>query len=279
MTNYRNLTKAQAATALQEFLDERGPALTRLREALVADGQDPAALLDGTVDSLVPLWRWTLSRLTWPDAPGATDPATVPREMWPSWERYTTEEEWVLSLESLTLLDGLVSYLVSVVGDRAPAARWDIARDRNKRYVYNNHPVLVSGTGENHNFLPEIPVVAARADLRGIRKSTDDKIAAYAQAVIDELNQGDSNAGEETVEPEPLVEIDDIRDEPGDYDFEIGLSDELAHPRSAEIDRLIRKLSSEDGVKDVLREDRDLILVRAPSWSADALRTWITRHI
>ncbi|WP_157356967.1 hypothetical protein [Arthrobacter sp. U41] len=45
MTNYRDLSKAGAADALQEFLDERGPALSRLRERLVADGQDPAVLL------------------------------------------------------------------------------------------------------------------------------------------------------------------------------------------------------------------------------------------
>lgn len=29
MTNYRDLTKAKAAVALEEFLDERGPALER----------------------------------------------------------------------------------------------------------------------------------------------------------------------------------------------------------------------------------------------------------
>ena len=57
MTNYRDLTKAKDAAALQEFLDERGPALERLRERLLADGQDPDALLDGTFESLVPLRR------------------------------------------------------------------------------------------------------------------------------------------------------------------------------------------------------------------------------
>jgi hypothetical protein len=57
MTNYRDLTKATAAAALQGSLDERSPALERLRERLMADGQDPDALLDGTFESLVPLWR------------------------------------------------------------------------------------------------------------------------------------------------------------------------------------------------------------------------------
>ncbi|MET4136476.1 hypothetical protein [Pseudarthrobacter sp. PvP090] len=278
MTNYRDLSKAGAAAALQEFLDERGPALERLRERLVADGQDPAEFLDGTPESFVPLWRWLLSRLTVRDAPGATDPASVPREAWPSWERYTTEVERTLSLESLTLLDGLVSYVAAVVRDRAPLARWEIARDPHKRYHYNNHPVLVSGTGENHNFLPGLAVVSARGALLGVRESPDDTMAVYVRRLIDRLNEGDGGTVG-TMESEPPFEIEDVRDEPGGYDFEIGLSDEIANERSAEVDRLIRKLSREDGIHEVLREDRELILVRAPSWSSDALQTWIAERI
>ncbi|MDP9982577.1 hypothetical protein J2W14_001969 [Pseudarthrobacter oxydans] len=275
MTNYRDLTTAEATAALQEFLDERGPALARLRDYLVADGQDPVALLDGTPESFVPLWRWMLSRLTSIDAPGATDPASVPREAWPSWERHTAEKEPTLSLESLTLLDGLVSYLAAVVRNRAPLARWEIARDPHKRYAYNNHPVLVSGRGENHNFLPGLSTVDARAALRGVRESPDDTIAVYARALIEQLGTaaGDTAEG---LEPEPPFEIGDVRDEPGGYDFEIGLGDEIAHERSADVDRVVRKLSREDGILEVLREDRELILVRAPSWSLGALQTWIS---
>lgn len=278
MTNYRDLTKTEAAAALQEFLDERASALSRLRERLVADGQGPAALLDGTPESLVPLWRWVLSRLTVVDAPGATDPASVPREAWPSWERYTTEKERTLSLESLTLLDGLVSYLAAVVRDRAPRARWEIARHRIKRYQFNNHPVLVSGTGEIHHFLPELLAVDARAALRGARESPDDTVAEYARELIAQLNEGESVAAGMT-EPEPAFEIEDVRDEPGGYDFEIGLGDEIAHERSADVDRLVRELSGEDGIHEVLRDDRELILVQAPSWSIDALQTWIAQRI
>lgn len=44
-------------------------------------------------------------------------------------------------------------------------------------------------------------------------------------------------------------------------------------------DRLVRKLSREDGVHEVFREDREIILVRAPSWSADALESWISPRL
>ncbi len=54
-----------------------------------------------------------LSRLTGPDAPGATAPGPVPREVWPSWERYICEEEKTLSMDSLFLLDGTRGLLES----------------------------------------------------------------------------------------------------------------------------------------------------------------------
>lgn len=279
------MTEAQAAAAFQEFLEERGPALARLRKHLAADGLDPAALLDGTVESFVPLWRWFLSRLTTRDAPGATDPASVPREVWPSWERYTMEEEYVLSLESLTLLDGLVSYLAAVVLDHVPAARWEIARHRTKSFVYKNYPVLVSGTGENHNFLPGGPAGGARGTLLGAQKRSDGLVARYAQFLIEDLHQAEDVTAQtqdvtaQTVEPEPLFEVEETRDEPGGYDFEIGLSDELAHPRSDEVDRLVLELAGEDGVSEVFREDRDIIHVRAPSWSVTELDAWVSQRI
>lgn len=225
-----------------------------------------------------------LSRLTTPDAPGAADPASVPQEVWPSWERYTLEEENVLSLESLTLLDGLVSYLAAVVLDRVPAARWEIARHRTKSYVDKNYPVLVSGTGENHNFLPAAPAGGSRGALPGVQERSDNWVARYAQFLIDDLNPTEEAIAPtevvtvQAIDLEPLFEVEETRDEPGGYDFEIGLSDELAHPRSDGVDRWVIERAGEDGVSEVYREDRKIIQVRARSWSVADLEAWVTRR-
>lgn len=278
MTNYRDLTEQGAAAAFEEFMAERGPALDRLRDRMAADGVYPSELLDGSVGSLVPLWRWVLTHLTKRDDPGATDPAMVPREQWPSWERYTWEEEPVLSLESLLLLDGVVSCLAAVVTDRAPTARWEVAHHKVKRYEFNNHPVLV-GDGGIHNFLPALPLVEARATLLGVRQSPDDRISSYAEGLIEQLSPVVEPVGSSTAEPEPKFEVEDIRTEPGGYDVEIGLGEELAHERSDDVDRLLRELAAQDGVSRVIREDRDLILVRAPGWSAERVRAWLAARL
>lgn len=281
MTHYLNMTAAQAASALQELSDEREAALERLRNHLLADGQNPESLLDGTVDSLVPLWRWIVSRLTGPHSEGATDPASIPREAWPSWHRYTRDEERVLAFESLVLLDGLVSYLADVVRAHAPSARWEIARHPVKRYAANNHPVLVSGSGDIHNYLPAIPVSEARALLRGMREVPDDEIASYARTVIDGLNAQSSGVAEDPGGgDEPLVEVEDLGGNGlRGRELEVSLREDIAYEHSPMVGRLVKTLAKQEGIAGVVREDREVLLVSSAEWTIEQLEQWVTRYL
>ena len=141
----------------------------------------------------------------------------------PSWERYLPGKETTLSLETLKLIDGLVSYLAAVVQERAPLARWEFARHRVKGYLLNKHPVLVSGSGETHNFLPSLPLIDARGVLHGAREPRDDAMADHARRIIEQLNGPDENT-DWLHEPEPPFEIEEVREGPDGYDFEIGLA-------------------------------------------------------
>lgn len=280
--DYLSMTKKQSEAAFQEYLDERGPALERLREALVADRQDPDALLDGTVESLVPLWRWILAHLTVFDAPGgATDPNSVPREQWPSWTRYEYEVMHALSLESLFLIDGLVSYLGDVVQQHAPEARWEIAHHRIKRYHLNKHPVLVTGTGEDHNYLPGLPRVHAYGSLTGFRESPDDTMAEYARGLIAQLNRGDQPAeDEEMAEDEPLVEVEDLGDdELRGRELEVSLREDIVFEHNRVVGRMLKALKQEEGITSVIREDREVLLVATPTWTTSRLEEWVARYL
>ena len=91
MTLYADLTEQQAAAALEEFLQERSPALRRL-ELAVGDAVD----LDHSVESLGPLWVWAKERLR-----------LGPSGQQPSWSRLGLGEHERLDEASLQLLDGL----------------------------------------------------------------------------------------------------------------------------------------------------------------------------
>jgi hypothetical protein len=120
MTSYYDMSRDQAVAALEEFLEERAPALERLEWAIVEDGVEVATVLDGTPESLTPLWRWTKSRLARvPAAERLDDPARMP-----TWLRYTTGRESTLTEDSLALVDGVLSYFCQVVERHVPQAEW-----------------------------------------------------------------------------------------------------------------------------------------------------------
>jgi hypothetical protein len=157
-----------------------------------------------------------------------------------------------------------VSYLGGIVQERAPASRWEIARHRIKRYHLNNHPVLVSGAGEDHNVLPGLPSVHAHGSLTGFRESPDDTMAEYARALIEHLNRGDSD-DEDLAEDEPLVEVEDLGDdELRGRELEVSLREDIGFEHNRVVGRMVKDLGKQDGITRVLREDREVLLVAGP---------------
>lgn len=120
MTLYHEMSKAEAAVALEEFLREGPPALHRLEHRLREAGEDVDRLLDGSPESLAPLWRWTRENLS----PRGDGPQRV--DAWPTWLRDTVDVERLLSEDSISLVNGLTSYLCRVVERRAPQAEWRV---------------------------------------------------------------------------------------------------------------------------------------------------------
>lgn len=132
MTRYADLTEQQAAAALEEFLEERSPALRRL-ELAVGDAVD----LDHSVQSLGPLWVWVKERLR-----------LGPPGQQPSWSRLGLGEHERLDEASLHLLDGLISYVIDIVTSAVPGATWEVATDPHPRYLDQNKPMLRTGAWE-----------------------------------------------------------------------------------------------------------------------------------
>jgi hypothetical protein len=266
MTLYREMTEAEAAAALEEFLRDRPPGLRRLTESLRADGHDPA-LLDGSPESLTPVWRWAKSQLALKDDPGHSEPP-VGAEL-PSWQRYSMGYEPMLSASSVQVLDGVISYLCEVLERAVPEAHWRVGLDRVKGYHWQNHPVLALGKAEADpaDFVPG----RARAHLDGFKESPDDDLTVVARALAADLSGEGEGA---TAEDEPLVEVDELEGE--EHDFELSVHDEIAHEHSATVDQLVEALARQAGVVEAFREDRERVLLRAPDWTAQRVDEWAT---
>lgn len=269
MKSYKRMSKREAVAALQEFLDERPQALEHLTRSL-AKRSEGTVNLDGTVESLTPLWRWVKTVLT-ERTTEALGPETSPS---PTWLRHGIGTEPTLSPDSIAVIDGVISYLCQVVEQGAPKAHWRVGYNRIKSYMWQNHPVLANDNEE----LPLADLVPglARGQASGRRTSDDDKLTRMAAAVIRRLNGTD----EETVaEDEPLIEVEDLgEDALRGRELEVSLREDIAHEHSREVDRLTKTLAKEDGITGVVREDREVLLVATTTWATSQLEDWLTRY-
>lgn len=270
MKSYAKMSKQAAAAALQEFLEERPGALEHLTRSLAARAEENVNL-DGTVESLVPLWRWVKSVLT----ERTTETAEADASTSPTWLRYDIGAEPILSPESIAVIDGVISYLCRVVEQGAPEAQWRVGYNRIKSYMWQNHPVLAHDNEEVP--LPDLVPGLARGQASGGPTFEDDKLARIAAAVIKQLNDTDQEAA---VEEEPIVEVEDLgEDELRGRELEVSLREDVAHEYSRVVDRMVKNLAKEDGITGVIREDREVLLVAAPSWDTTRLEEWVTRYL
>lgn len=269
MTDYWNLGAAGAALALQEFLDERGPALERFRQSLEVDGQDPDVVLDDTVGSLRRIWPWVKSVLTERER-AAEEPAAANA---PSWLRYCVGDKPALSRASVEIVDGLISYVCRIVERAAPHARWRVGHHPVKSYVWQNHPVLA--VGDTGWALGEM-VQRTAQPIGGRILSQDAELALRIGAVIDNLNQVASGIRED----EPLVEVEDLGQDPRrGRELELSLREDIAHKHTRVVGRMVKDLAKEDGVTGVIREDREVLLVATVTWETTRLHEWVTRYL
>ncbi len=278
MTTYHEMKQHEAAAALREFLRERPVALQRLGEVLAADGQDPERLLDGSPQSLTPLWRWAKARLTAKTDAGQEQAHAL--EL-PSWLRYTRGREPILSRDSLQVVDGITSYFCKVVEAGAPEARWRVGHDRLKRYIWQNHPVLGRGKDE-FGMVNRVPALA-RSHLLSSRSSdpvappsADEDLTVAATSLIRTL-RGQPGAATVMEQEEPVVEVEVLEDD--DYDFEICVRDQIAQEHSSLVDQLATALEQQAGVSEAFREDRERLLLRAPDWTVGRLESWTSTFL
>ncbi|WP_461172046.1 hypothetical protein M1D93_13530 [Arthrobacter sp. Z1-9] len=139
--------------------------------------------------------------------------------------------------------------------------------------MWENHPVLT--VGDDGWALGEL-VQRSAQPIGGRIRLEDHMLALQVQAYIDYLTRADRAAGED----EPLVEVEDLGDDPlRGRELEVALREDIAHKHSRVVDRMARNLAKENGIIRVIREDREVLLVATSSWDSEQLEEWVIRHL
>lgn len=138
IVRFEDLSQADAERRAARYLDALPAKVDALREQLAATGADPQ-LLDGTPDSLEPLWRWVVG---WYDAGGAQQPAGLPDWYEPDPPELAGQR---LTPATLELVDRLAAYVAQVVRAAVPDLTWVVVGSRGRGRIQDAHlhqPVL-----------------------------------------------------------------------------------------------------------------------------------------
>lgn len=263
---YEWMTPQQAASALEEFLAERARALGHLRSSMTAAGLDPDEVLDGSVESVAPVWEWITARLTElgvDPRPLDEDPT---RPSWPSWSRHGKLVDPHPPAAALAMVDGFVSYLAGVITTAVPQARWRVGEHMISDYPMLNYPVLAA---DGHQiFLPAIPLYSAYQSAHGRDPMDGAEMLAHTRRTVSALR---GEGPEAHAAEEPLVTV------VAEVDcFDVGLRADVPTEHPGLVERLIDELSDRDGVDAVHRYGTAALVVNAPSWDEVRLKLWLT---
>ncbi|MEX5259964.1 hypothetical protein [Kocuria sp. CPCC 205263] len=270
---YEWMDAEQAADALGEYLAEREPALQRLRATLTDHGIEPDALLDGTPESIAPVWEW----ITTQAEQLGIDPRHLgkdpTRPSWPTWARRGMLVDPHPPAATIALVDGFVTYLGQVLRTAVPQARWQTGHHRISDYPMHHRPVLA---GADHEvFLPGLPLYSVYQSANGRDPMDGTEMLAHTHRTIAALR---GEGPEAATTDEPLVtvasEVDCI---------DVGLRADIATEHPQLVDELVVALGDRDGVEEVHRYGPAALVVNLRSWDELQLRMWCTlwlqRHL
>ncbi|ALU40042.1 hypothetical protein AS188_10135 [Kocuria flava] len=269
---YELMTAAQAADALDAFLRERATALGALRATVSAAAGD-VVVLDGTLDSVRPLWAWITDRVAELGVTAAALEEDPTRPSWPSWARQGRLVDPHPPAESLALVDGFVSYLAEVITDLVPQSRWWVGEHQIADHPLLNYPVLAS---DHHQlFLPGIPLFSAYQSAHGRTPMTGDEMRVHVARTVEALH---GRGPEAAAIEEPLVTV------VAEVDcFDVGLREDIPAVHPQVVEELIAELADRDGVASVHRYGPAALVVDVPDWDEMRLKLWLTlwlqRHL
>ncbi len=220
----------------------------------------PAGALDRSLSSLEILWPWFLATVATSDVQ-AEEPWWVPFH--PQWAR-------ALGRDAAALATGLGEYVFASVIAHAPGSKWIVGRRASNR----RHPVLeIPGRGEMDSAIPiGFAVRALAGDLPADREPRALRRLVEIWLGLDEAHEAAMAALARPLGPWAVRAIDDRR-----FTHELSFDESTAHRRTRKIRALLDALAAEPGIVEVVHEDREVALLRAPERTASEVEAIVER--
>jgi hypothetical protein len=221
-----------------------------LRE--VGERGGPIERLDFTRDSLGPLWAWVMENEPPPAGPVSDESMRGGEPPW--WYPFHPQLGQRIGPRLARLVTLVAAYLAETILRHRPGSTWVIGTDPNG--ADHNQPLLhVAGRGE---FLPDSVLLV-------MANQWANRVIASPDRLLDVF---DTRAGpdrpERAARDLPVEAFTLERDVAERFDTVISFDEVIAHEANDRIDQFVFSLAKATGVLAAVREDREIILVRAP---------------
>jgi hypothetical protein len=234
----------------------------------------PADRLDYSIESLEPLWSWILAEhrpRRWFGGPHRMPSSPISDAVMrssepPFWYDHHPQVGQELGPYMARLVTGLADYVFACARRARPDSRWVVGKGRSMAHF--QHPVLhIDGRGEIDY---AIPIFLARLGLRGERNHEPVALRRWLEQWLgmDPAHEAEMERLARPMAPYAVEQVDHPR-----FTHQLSFDDELAHRQQRRIGRLVEALMADPIIEDAVHEDRETVLVRAPSLSASELET------
>jgi hypothetical protein len=219
--------------------------------------------LDFSRESLGPLWTWLLE--TYEAVPSSHDDMVAAGVPW--WYPFHQPLAWRIGPSLAALVSPVAAYFAETIRRNRPGSAWALANA--PRLDTHNKPVLrVAGGGE---LLPDVIVlVAITQHLSGTIRSPDRLLFLYA-----------TWTGVAVAEPPPGGDLGTYSVQRGIrhpvFDTEISFDDLVAFEEEDRLERFVAALGRQPGVERAAWQDREIVLVRAPTVDDATLEALVDR--
>lgn len=254
----------------------------RVDDFLAAVGRrgGPLNELDLSVGSLEPLWEWFVRahRHRW----YSSDPYRMPRhplrldevrpdDPIPWWAPFHPGFYLELGPRLATLIEGFSAYVFESMLRAHPGSRWAMGKGRSNASF--QAPVLqLEGRGEVDYGGPIVTVLHGLRGEHGTDRPDQLRIGVERWVGMDLEWDVQMAALSRPVAPFAVGPCQHPH-----FTHVISFDDRIGHQQSARIDRLVGRLASENGIEAAVREDREVVLLRAPEMEADSLLATVDR--
>jgi hypothetical protein len=263
---FSELPKSEARQIFEWFVSGREARTDAFVDEVKRLG-GPAERLDRSIDSLEPLWKWYVARVRGPwwrramggEARNAMNDEQMRAQDPPWW--YDFHPKWGQQMGTRTarLASGLIDYYFAVA-ERASAGPGWVMGSRRSQPSYQEPAFDIEGRGARNYSLPLIMSLRALEATHG-----GDRPEALRKLMEQWLGLDPAWEAEMRRLAEPLPAWHVLAVDHPAFTHQVSVRSDLAWHMTRRVDRLVGALAAEPGVEAAVREDREVILVRAPS--------------